>query len=180
VFINIIFRRCRFHSRGLEPELLEEVVRSGGLLLRGDLLLVEVAVLEDLLQVLLDLDLLVTDEVGLVDGLLEVHVDLVAGGEDVADVDVLDEGLHGLAPLLDLLLGHAAGDLAGAAGDAGDEAVGEALVVGVSVLDVLDDDGLLAGVAAGEDDDDFSGLDDGHFCEIEDEFCGSRDRFAER
>jgi hypothetical protein len=146
----------------LEPKLLEEVTRSGSLLLAGDLLLVQVTFLENLLQVLLDLHLLLAHEIGLVDRLLQVHIHLVAGGEDVAYVDVLNERLHGFAPLLDLLLGHAAGDLARSAGDAGDEAMGEALVVRVALFHVLDDDGLLTGVTTGEDDNDFSRLDDCH------------------
>jgi hypothetical protein len=40
--------------------------------------------------------------------------------------------------------------------------VGELFVV-VSVFNVFDDNGFLTGVAACEDDDDFSGFDDGHF-----------------
>jgi hypothetical protein len=82
-------------------------------------------------------------------------------------VDILHKRLHGPAPLLDLLLGHAAGDLAGSAGNSGDEAVGEAFVVIVAVINVFDDDGFLAGVAAGKDDYDFSGFDDGHVEKLE-------------
>ena len=81
----------------------------------------------------------------------------------MSHIDVLDKWLHSPAPLLDLLLGHAAGDFAGSSCDSGDEAVGEAFVVAVSVFDVFDDDGFFAGVATGEDDYDFSGFEDGHF-----------------
>ena len=147
----------------LEPKLLEEVSRSGGLLLAGDLLLVNVTFLENLLQVLLHLHLLLAHELRLVDRLLKVHIHHVTRGEDVTNVDVLDERLHGLTPLLDLLLGHAAGHLARSAGDASDEAVGEALIVGISLFHVLDYDGLLTGVTTGKDDNYFSRFDDRHF-----------------
>ena len=142
----------------LEPQLLEEVVAARGLLLAGDGLLVQVLVLKDLLQSLLDVDLsLGAGEVSLIDGLLEVHVDDVSGGEDVTDIDVLNKGLHRSGSLLDLLLGHATGDLARSSGDAGNEAVGEALVV-ITILNGLDDDGLLTGVASSKDDNNLSAL----------------------
>ncbi len=146
----------------LESELLEEVVGSSSLLFTGSRLLVEVLVLEDLLQGLLNINLLVTDKVSLINSLLQVHIDLVTSGEDVTDIDVLNEGLHGAAPLLNLLLGHTTGNLAWTTGNTGNEAVGETLVV-VSVLNVLDDDSLLTGVTAGKDNDNFSRFDDGHF-----------------
>ena len=146
----------------LESEPLEEVVGSSSLLFAGSRLLVEVLVLEDLLQGLLNINLLVTNKISLINGLLQVHIDLVTSGEDVTDIDVLDERLHGTAPLLNLLLRHTTGDLAGSTGDTGNEAVGETLVV-VSVLNVLDDDSLLTGVTSGKDDDNFSRFDDGHF-----------------
>jgi len=142
-------------TTSLESELLEEVVGSSSLLLAGGRLLVQVLVLEDLLQGLLNINLLVTDKISLINGLLQVHIDLVTSREDVTDIDVLDERLHGTAPLLNLLLGHTTGDLAGSTGDTGNEAVGETLVV-VSVLNVLDDDSLLTGVTSGKDDDNFS------------------------
>ena len=142
----------------LEPQLLEEVVAARGLLLAGDGLLVQVLVLKDLLQSLLDVDLsLGAGEVSLIDGLLEVHVDDVSGGEDVTDIDVLNKGLHRSGSLLNLLLGHAAGDLARSTGDAGNEVVGEALVV-ITILDGLDDDGLLTGVTSSKDDNNLSAL----------------------
>ena len=75
----------------------------------------------------------------------------------MTDINVLNEGLHGAAPLLNLLLGHTTGDLAGSTGDTGNEAVGETLVV-VSVLNVLDDDSLLTGVTSGKDDNNLSAL----------------------
>lgn len=140
----------------LESELLEEVVGSSSLLLTSNLLLIQVTVLKDLLQVLLNINLLITHKISLIDSLLQIHIDLITGGEDVTDVNVLDEGLHGLTTLLDLLLGHATGDLAWSTGDAGNEAVGETLIVVVAVLDGLDDDGLLTGVTSGKDDDYFS------------------------
>jgi hypothetical protein len=74
----------------------------------------------------------------------------------MSDINVLHEWFHGTTTLLDLLLGHAAGDLAWTAGDTGNEAVGETLVVVVAVFDVFDDDGFFASVASGEDDYDFS------------------------
>lgn len=82
------------------------------------------------------------------------------------DINVLDEWLHGTRPLLDLLFGHAAGDLAWSAGNTGDEAVGETLVVAVAIFDVFDDNGLFSGVTSGKDDYDFSRFDDGHFVRL--------------
>lgn len=142
----------------LEPQLLEEVVAASSLLLAGDGLLVEVLVLKDLLQSLLNIDLsLGAGEVSLINGLLEVHVDDVSGGEDVTDIDVLNKGLHGSGSLFNLLLGHATGDLAGSSGNASDEAVGEMLVI-ITILDGLDDDSLLTGVTSSKDDDNLSAL----------------------
>ena len=156
----IYFSYSTIHKQllNLEPQLLEEVVAAGSLLLTGDGLLVEVLVLKDLLQSLLNIDLsLSTSEVGLIDSLLKVHVDDVSGGEDVTDIDVLNKGLHGSGSLLNLLLGHATGDLAGSSGDAGNEAVGEVLVV-ITILDGLDDDSLLTGVTSSKDDNNLSAL----------------------
>lgn len=81
----------------------------------------------------------------------------------MADVDVLDKWFHGATPLLNLLLRHATGDLAWAASNAGDKAVGEALVTRVAIFDVFDNDGLLSRVTTSEDDDYFSRFDDCHF-----------------
>ena len=158
--------KCFFISLSLgclEPELLEEVARPSSLLLAGDLLLVQVTVFENLLQVLLDLNLLVTDHVSFINSLLQVHINLVPGGEDVTDIDILDKRLHGAGPLLNLLLGHTTGDLTGSTGNSSNKAVGETLIVGVSIFHVLDDDSLLTSVTASKDDDNFSRLDDGHF-----------------
>jgi hypothetical protein len=158
--LAIYFSYSTIHKQllNLEPQLLEEVVAAGSLLLTGDGLLVEVLVLKDLLQSLLNIDLsLSTGEVGLIDSLLKVHVDDVSGGEDVTDIDVLNKGLHGSGSLLNLLLGHATGDLAGSSGNASDETVGETLVV-IAILDGLDDDSLLTGVASSKDDNNFSAL----------------------
>lgn len=149
-------------TTSLEPELLEEVVGTSSLLLTGSRLLVQVLVLEDLLQGLLHISLLVTNKISLIDSLLQVHINLVTSGEDVTNIDVLNERLHGTAPLLNLLLGHTAGDLTWSTGNTGNKAVGETLVV-ISVLNVLDDNGLLTGVTASKDDDNFSRFDDGHF-----------------
>lgn len=158
----------RLHN--LEPQLLEEVVAAGSLLLAGDGLLVEVLVLKDLLQSLLNIDLSFgASEVSLINGLLEVHVDDVSGGEDVTDIDVLNKGLHGSGSLLNHILGHATGDLAGSSGDAGNEAVGEVLVI-ITILDGLDDDSLLTGVTSSKDDNNLSAL-----CENKDEMNDTRD-----
>jgi hypothetical protein len=153
---------CYHNPCDLEPELLEEVTASSSLLLTSNIFLIQIPVLENLLQCLLNLHLLVAKQISLIHSFLQVHINLVTSGEDMPDIDVLNKRLHGAAPLLHLLLGHAAGDFAGSAGDSGNKAVGEALVV-VSIFDVLDDDGFLAGVTASKDDDYFSGFDDGHF-----------------
>ena len=63
------------------------------------------------------------------DGLeVEVGGNLVSGGHDVVVVDSLHEGLD-LGASLDLLLAHAASYLQGVSLDAGNESVGELLVL---------------------------------------------------
>ena len=154
-------------SSNLKPEPLEEITTSRSLLLTGNILLIQIPVLKNLLQSLLNLHFLLANKIRFVDRLLQIHIHLVTSGEHMTHIDILDKRLHCPAPLLDLLLGHAAGDLAGSACDSSDEAVGEAFVVVVAVVDVFDDDGFFAGVAAGEDDYDFSGFDDGHVGKLE-------------
>ena len=146
----------------LKPKLLEEVTASSSLLLTGNILLVQVPILKDFLQSLLHIHLLL-HQISLIHSLLQVHIHLVTGGEHMSNIDVLHKRLHGTRALLDLLLGHAAGDFAGSTGDSGDEAVGETFVVVVAVFDVFDDNCLLAGVTTSKDNDNFSGFDDGHF-----------------
>jgi hypothetical protein len=116
------------------------------LLFAGNFLLVQVSVVKELLQVLLHVDLaLRVDQVGLVDCLFQVQVHHVPGGEDMANVHVLDEGLHCLAALLHLLLGHRLRDLPGVPCQAGNEAVREA-PIRVAIVKGLDNNSLLTSV----------------------------------
>mmetsp|Transcript_16649 Transcript_16649/g.30287 ORF Transcript_16649/g.30287 Transcript_16649/m.30287 type:complete len:114 (+) Transcript_16649:50-391(+) len=101
-FVSLLFIQS---SVCLEAEFLEEVVASCGLLLASDILLVEVPVVKEFLKSLLHIHLLFwVGQIGLLDNLLEVHVDRVPGGKDVTDIHVLDKGLHGSRPLFHLLL----------------------------------------------------------------------------
>ena len=68
----------------------------------------------------------------------------------------LGENLHG-SLLVDLLLTHSSGDLQRSAIDTNDDGVGE-LVLIVSSLVHLNDDGLLSGVLARENDNNLSSL----------------------
>mmetsp|Transcript_5896 Transcript_5896/g.7990 ORF Transcript_5896/g.7990 Transcript_5896/m.7990 type:complete len:218 (-) Transcript_5896:154-807(-) len=92
------------------------------------------------------------------DDVLEVEVllDGEAGGEQVGVVDVLDERLD-LRLAVELLLGHSLGDLLGGALDAGDKGVAE-LAVLLALIDLLDNDSLLARVSACEQDHDAASL----------------------
>ena len=67
----------------------------------------------------------------------------------MVDVEDLDEGTDGGAAE-DLTLGHGLGDLAGSLVDASEEAV--TIVAALGVVKGTDDDGLLACIAAVEDD----------------------------
>lgn len=84
------------------------------------------------------------------DTLQTLQLERVACGHQVVVVDDLDERLD-LAALVLAGLGHTAGDLRRVALDAGDEGVGERVRLGAVVLG-LDDDDLLACVAASGDD----------------------------
>lgn len=100
-----------------------------------------VAVLQSLLDGLLGLltlgDLL--EGVG-GDGTLEtLKLERVTGGHQVVEVDDLDERLDAAA-LLDHLLTHAAGDLAGVALDTGNDGVGERVRLGASLVRLDNDD----------------------------------------
>jgi len=153
----------------LETQFLEEVTRSSSLLLAGNLTLIQVSFLEYLLQILLNLHLLLAHEqVRLVDGLLQVHIDLIPGGEYMPDVDVLDEGLHRLGTFFDLLLGHAARHATRTACDPGHETVRETLIVGISLFHVLNDHGLFTGMTTGQDDDYLARFNNCHdlFCSV--------------
>ena len=68
----------------------------------------------------------------------------------------LDEGLD-TAALGELLLAHALGHLAWVTLDASDQSVAIGAVLGAVIL-LLDDDGLLAGVLAREDDAHLAGF----------------------
>lgn len=91
------------------------------------------------------------------DDVLEVNLELVTGGHDVAVVDGLDERLdpHAVGNLLGVS-GDSTGNLAGGLGDTDDDSVGE--LTGLRSLIVgLHDDSLGSGMATVEDDDDLSG-----------------------
>ena len=92
------------------------------------------------------------------DDLLQVNVYLVTGGHEVVEVHALHEGLN-LRALLDLRLAHCLCDLPRIPLDAGDYGVGKLAVPGALVIG-FDDDGLLAGVTAGKEDDHLLVLDD--------------------
>jgi hypothetical protein len=69
----------------------------------------------------------------------------------MANIDIFDKGLHGSRSLFDLLLGHAAYDLAGTTGDSCDKDVGELFVIG-SFVEGFDDYGFFSCVTSCEDD----------------------------
>ncbi len=128
------------------------------LLLARDFLLVEVSVQQNLLQILLNIHSAIgINQIGLVDGLLKVHVDDVTGREDVTNIDIFNERLHALRSLFDLALRHGLCDLAGVACEACDQAVGKPLFA-VSLVKGLDDDSLLTGVSSGKNNNNFSSL----------------------
>ena len=132
----------------LESQLLEEISATLCLLLACDVLLVDVSLVEDLLEVLLDFDLLLwLDQVAFIDSLLQIDIDNITCGEYMAHIDVLDEWLHGLGSLLNLLFAHGLGDFSWLTSQASDEAVCKALVA-ISIVKGLDDDSLLAGMTA--------------------------------
>merc|ERR1712018_1023502 len=79
--------------------------------------------------------------------LVESDVNAVASGHQVVIVDNLEERLD-LAPLLNLLLGHALGHQTWVPVDAGDECVSEGLV-GSTIVVGFDNDGLAASKASG-------------------------------
>ena len=137
---------------------MEKVSASLGLLLTGNILLVEVPVVEELLQALLDINLsLSIDKVGFVNSLLQVKIDNVTSGEDVTNIDILDKGLHCLGTLFDLFLGHGACDFSGSSCQTSDKAVGITLLT-VTIVKGLDDDSLLTGVTPGKDNNNLSSL----------------------
>ena len=81
---------------------------------------------------------------------------VVPGGHQVVVVDGLHEG-GDLGLLGDLLLAHRLGDLLGVLVDASNDGVTVGASLG-TVVAVLDDDGLPAGIPAVEDDHDLTGL----------------------
>ena len=137
---------------------MEEIIGSLCLLLARNFLLVQVSVQKDLLQILLNIySTIGIDQIGLIDGLLKVHIDNVTGREDVTDINIFDERLHALRSLFDLALRHGLCDPAGVACKSCDQTVGKALFA-VSLVKGLDDDGLLTGVSSGKDNYNFSSL----------------------
>lgn len=131
-------------ERSEEPLVLAGVVT----LLKG---------LLDVLLGVLTLGNLLEGVVG--DGVLEaLELESVAGGHDVVVVDDLDERLD-LGSLGDTGLSHAAGDGLRVALNAGDESVRERVGLG-ALVDRLDDDDLLACVAATGNDGDTANLED--------------------
>lgn len=141
-----------FRTRRSETELLEEEV--GGSLLLTNGLGLDVSSLEHGLDVSLHGLASLGGGHTLVsaDGLeVEVILHHKAGGHHVVVVDELDKGLHA-ALAVNLLLVHALDNTAGRAFNTDDEGVGELLVLASFVV-LLDDDGLLASLAASGDDD---------------------------
>lgn len=145
-----------FKPRGacaLESQLLKEpILDTVGILLLHDLL--------DLLaEVLLGLGgfsvLLVPDFFGICR-----DVEAVSGGEDMVDVVHLEEGSDSGAPG-DLLLAHGFRHFQRGLGDAGDQDMRVRSLLSTLVV-VLDDDGLLAGIPAAENNDHLSGLQNLH------------------
>jgi hypothetical protein len=135
---------------------LEKVVASLCLLLTGDILLVHVPFVEEFLQILLDINLaLCVYQIGFIDCLLKIKINNITGGENVTDIDILDERLHGLGSLFNLLLAHGAGDLSWATCKSSDEAVGE-LLVAVSFLEGLNYNSLLSSMSSSKDNYNFS------------------------
>jgi hypothetical protein len=134
----------------LEAELHEEPAVATGV----------VAGLEDLLDQLLGLGLLAG--VGHVDLAAELlgQVHVVAGGQEVLVVDDAEEDAD-LGAAGDGALAHAADDLLGVLLDASDEGVAVRTLLALRV-GVLDDHGLLAGIAARGQDHDLTGLEELH------------------
>ena len=75
----------------------------------------------------------------------------------MTNIDIFNERLHALRSLFDLALRHGLCDLARVAGKSSDEDVGESLFA-VSLIEGLDDDGLLSGVSSGKDNNNLSSL----------------------
>ena len=78
------------------------------------------------------------------------------GGHEVLKVHDLGEHSHG-GLLVDLLLAHSSGDLERSAIDTNDDGVGELVLIVSSLVD-LDDDSLLSGVLARQNDNNLSSL----------------------
>lgn len=137
---------------------MEEIIGSLCLLLARNFLLVEVSVQQNLLQILLHVhSAFGIDQIGLVDGLLEIHVDDVTGGEDMTNIDIFNERFHALRSLFDLGLRHGLCDLARVSCEPCDQTVGEALFA-VSLVKGLDDNRLLTGVSSRKYNNNFSSL----------------------
>merc|ERR1712070_938955 len=137
----------------LEPELGEEPLGLSGL----ELLLEDLPGLDGSS---LPLGGVLHDVWG--DARLKIDVEGVPRGHQVVVVDELDEGLH-LHPLLPGLLRGALGHLPGVLGEPNHEGVSVWPGVGAIVV-VSDDDGLLAGVPSGQEDDDLVVLEEPHHC----------------
>ena len=114
--------------------------------------------MENLLQSLLNLNLSFDiNKISLVDSILQIKINNVTSGEYMANIHVLNEGLHSLGSLFYLLLGHGLCDFSRVPCEPCYQTVGEALVT-VSIVKSLDDNGLLSGVSASEHDNNFSCL----------------------
>jgi hypothetical protein len=147
-----------YGSCSLESKLLEKVSASLSLLFTGNILLVEVPVMEELLQALLDINLsLSIDKIGLINSLLQVEIDNITSGENVTNIDILDKGLHCLGSLFDFFLGHGACDFSGSSCQTSNEAVGVTLLT-VAIVKGLNNDSLLTGVTSRKDNNNLSSL----------------------
>jgi hypothetical protein len=140
----------------LEAQLGKEVADAESLLLVLGRL-VPVLLLEELLERLLGLlPAFAGCEGRVVEELLEVKVDRVAGGHNVVEVDGLDEGLD-LSPLLNLGRLHVLDDAPGVPVDACHSRVSEPLVL-VALIRSLDNHGLAAREAARQDNHNLAAL----------------------
>ena len=151
-----------FLQHSSESELSEEEIDSGLLLVVSVGIVVSLG--EDVLDLVSQLlsgfsvcHLVLCDNLlELSSGRGELSGDLEAGVEDVVVVDDLGEWLEGRSSL-DLLLGHSLGNSKGCSLNTSNKSMGELLAL-LALVEVLDNDGLLACSSASKQDDDSTGF----------------------